>query len=331
MKISEGLMKKTVVGAFVFFVIGSLVGSLAYFLPKKTNETPEQVKKAMEQINEMLKPQGETASLISWTEEKWVYKFDLKIGEQQFQSFVTKDGKYLFPYGIELSQAGTQRKEETQKTEEEQTPQEGEVAPSIQVEKRERPDVKIFVMSYCPFGVQMEKALLPAWKLLKDKADIGIYFVSYIMHGRKEMEENLRQYCIQKEEKDKYLTYLECFVEKGNSEECVKKAEIDENKLKYCQELTDKEFKISENFTEQGFPPFNVHKELNEKYGVRGSPTVVINDKEVRVVRSPEGVKRAICEAFLIPPPECEQKLSEETASAGFGAGVQASSEGGCR
>jgi len=316
--VRKEIIKKIIIGAFVFVVIGSLVGSLFYFFPMG-GEVPNEVKKAMEYINELVKEQGQSASLISWAEEGGLYRMDLKIGDQQFQSFVTKDGKYLFPYAIDL----TQKIEQSTETKESETQQ-------IQVEKRERPDVKLFIMSYCPFGLQMQKALLPAWQLLKDKADIGIYFVDYIMHGKEEMEENLRQYCIQKEEKEKFLAYLECFVKDGNSENCLREANIDQEKLNSCVQATDKEFKISESLTETGYPPFNVHQDLNEKYGVRGSPTLVINDKVVNVIRSPEQVKQAICNAFLTPPGECEHKLSEEPTSPGFGMGKGSSNGGKC-
>jgi protein-disulfide isomerase len=317
------IIKKIIIGAFIFVVIGSLVGSLVYFFPRGGGGVPREVKKAIEYINEVIKEQGQTASLISWGEEAGLYKVVFQIGENQYQVFLTKDGKYLFPYApIDLTQKIEKKTEETQTT---------------QVEKREKPDVKLFVMSYCPFGLQMEKALLPVWKLLKDKADIGIYFVDYIMHGKKEMEENLRQYCIQKEEKEKYLAYLECFAKNGsyeNSEiykDCLKETGINENKLDSCYEKTDKEFKISENFSETGYPPFNIHKDLNEKYGVRGSPTLVINDTVINVERSPEKVKEAICNAFLNPPEECNQKLPEETASPGFGMATGSSSSGSCQ
>jgi hypothetical protein len=315
------IIRKIVIGAFVFVVIGSLVGTLVYFYPGTKPETkggtPSEVKKAMDYINQLLKAEGQNAEFLSWSDEGNLYKINFKIGNFQYQSFLTKDGKYLFPYVIDL----TQKPESTQETETQQT----------KVEKRERPEVKLFVMSYCPYGLQMEKALLPIWKLLKEKADIGIYFVDYIMHGRKEMEENLRQYCIQKEEKEKYLAYLECFVKDGNTEGCLKEARIDQDKLTSCQKETDEQFKISENFTETGYPPFNVHKELNEKYKVRGSPTLVVNDVVLNVQRSPEKVKELICDAFLNPPSECQQKLSEENTSPGFGTGTGSSSSGSCQ
>lgn len=318
------IIKKIILGGFAIIVIGSLIGSLVYFIPqKKLGSVPAEVQKAVDYVIEATKGQGVSVSLISWEEERGLYKINLKVGDNQYESFVTKDGKYLFPYGIDL----TQKIEQATGTEEAETQQ----TQPTQVEKREKPDVKVFVMSYCPFGLQMEKAILPAWELLKDKADIGIYFVDYLMHGKKEMEENLRQYCIQKEEKEKFLAYLSCFVKEGNSDSCLKEAKIDEDKLNSCQKTTDEEFKISENFTETGYPPFNVHQDLNEKYGVRGSPTFVINDTVINVARSPEKVKQAICDAFLTPPTECEQKLSEEQTSPGFGLGTSSSSSGSCQ
>ena len=87
----------------------------------------------------------------------------------------------------------------------------------------------------------------------------------------------------------------------------------------------DKEFKITENLKDQStwyngrFPKFDVELELNQKYGVRGSPTIVINDKVVSLARSPEAFKEAVCKAFETPPEECNQKLSEEIASPGIG------------
>src|SRR3989338_8353212 len=76
--------------------------------------------------------------------------------------------------------------------------------PPANIPKSDRPKVELFVMADCPYGLQMEKAYIPAWDLLKKKADIDVKFVSYAMHGKKEVDENTRQYCIQKEQDGKY-------------------------------------------------------------------------------------------------------------------------------
>ncbi|MBC7074198.1 hypothetical protein H5T58_02310, partial [Candidatus Parcubacteria bacterium] len=281
---------------FSIVVLSSLIGgSIGFLLPQKrasSNLLSQNTVTGtiLEGVNKILSAQGEKAEILETNEESGLYRLKLKLttSNQEIEIFATKDGKYVFPYAIDLTQVPST------------SPQPQKPA---DVEKRERPDVKLFVMSYCPFGLQMQKALLPVWELLKGKADIGVYFVSYLMHGRKEMEENLRQYCIQKEQANKYLAYLNCFVKEGKSEQCLTEAKIDLATLKTCETNTDKEFKISENFKEEGYPPFDVHKDLNEKYGVRGSPTLIINDVEVSVERSPEKVKEAICNAFLNPPP----------------------------
>ena len=99
--------------------------------------------------------------------------------------------------------------------------------------------------------------------------------------------------------------------------------------LKFCIQKTDEKFKISENFKEEGYPPFDVHKQLNEKYGVRGSPTLVINDTVVQVERSPEKIKETICNAFLNPPSECEKQLSTKISTPGFGPQKESSNNNG--
>ena len=283
----------------------------------------ETAQKALNYINENLVQEGVVASLVDVVEENGLYKIRLKVGEQEFVSYVTKDGKILFPEeGIDLEK----------KIAKEETP-----TSTQEIQKTDKPDVKLFVMAYCPYGLQMEKAYLPVYNLLKEKADMGIYFVNYIMHEKKEIDENLRQYCIQKEEKEKYYDYLSCFVKAGEFEKCLNEAKIDKEKMNSCISETDKEYKITQLYNDKStwlsgrYPRFDVHTDLNEKYGVQGSPTVVINDKVVEVSsRSPEKFKEVICQAFNSPPEECSQTLSNTTFSPGFGLETGTSSGGGC-
>ncbi|MGB9743209.1 MAG: DsbA family protein [Minisyncoccales bacterium] len=278
-----------------------------------------------------LSPQGLSASLSSTTEESGFYKLIVKINEKEYPAYVSKDGKYLFVYepinlDTELTDQGNQSQENQSNKS------------SSSVEKRERPDIKIFVMSYCPYGLQMEKAFLPVYNLLKNKTDMGIYFVNYIMHNKQELDENLRQYCLEKEQKDHYYAYLNCFVKDGNYEKCLSEAQIDQNKLATCIEQTDKNYKITESYNDKStwlngyYPKFDVHADLNEKYGVRGSPTVVINDQVVNInTRSPEEFKKIVCQAFVNAPAECSQTLSNETASPGFGLETGSTNSGSCQ
>ena len=314
------------------FVAGLCIASALVYINQgkgveKASEgtSPQQVaEKAINYINQNMLQQGTTASLVNVTEENGVYKFRLKIGEQEYDSYVTKDGKLLFAEGVNIEQ-----KPASAQGEEGGTPQE--------ISKRDTPDVKLFVMSYCPYGLQAQKMFLPVYELLKNKAEMEVYFVNYIMHEKQEIDENLRQYCIQKEQKEKYYNYLSCFVKEGKFDDCLSQAQIDTTKMGNCISETDKEFNVTALYNDKStwlngnFPKFDVHTDLNEQYGVQGSPTVVINDAVVEVsTRSPEKFKETICQAFNSPPEECSQVLSSDSFSPGFGGGTDPSSGGSC-
>lgn len=310
---------KILIPLSIVFVGFLITGTLVYFNQAKLKSPEEKIEiispqeaaeKAINYINQNILEQGTTASLINVEEENGVYKFKLKIGENEFPSYVTKDGKLLFtenPVSLESQ------------------PETGE-GNTGEVSKRDVPDVKLFVMSYCPYGLQAQKMFLPVYNLLKNKAEMGVYFVDYIMHEKQEIDENLRQYCIQKEEKEKYPDYLNCFVQDGDFEKCLSSVLIDRTKMTDCISKTDKEYNITSQYNDKStwvngqFPKFDVYADLNEKYGVQGSPTIVINDKEVSVSeRSPEKFKEIVCQAFNSPPAECSQALSDTAFSPGFG------------
>lgn len=264
---------------------------------------------------------GGIASLVNINDIGQIYKIRLKIGENEFDSYVTKDGNYLFPGGYNLTEKSS-----------------GESSTSQEITKRERPDVKLFVMSHCPYGLQAQKMFLPVYDLLKDTADMGVYFVDYIMHEKKEIDENLRQYCIQKEETGKYYDYLSCFVKDGNFENCLSAVNIDRTKLNNCISSTDAQYKIYSQYEDKNtwlngtYPKFDVNADLNTQYGVQGSPTIVINDTITEVnPRSPEKFKEIICQAFNNPPQGCSQTLSQDSPSTGFGSGTGSSGSGQCQ
>jgi len=192
--------------------------------------------------------------------------------------------------------------------------------------KSDKPKVELFVMSHCPFGTQAEKGIIPVIKLLGDKIDFKVKFVNYAMHGKQEIDENTLQYCIQKVEPKKYLDYLTCFLEKGDTQGCLQKAGIDKAKVDECIKNADKEYNITKNYEDKAswaggrFPKYEVDNEENLKYGIQGSPTLVINGVVVQPQsRSPEAYLKAICEAFKNPPAECQKVLSNQSYDPGFG------------
>jgi hypothetical protein len=203
------------------------------------------------------------------------------------------------------------------------------------MEKREKPDVDVFVMSHCPFGTQIEKGLLPVWDLFGDKINLNIRFVDYAMHGKKEVDEQLKQYCVGEQGKQKLRSYLECFLKEGKADNtCDKVAKVDSAQLAACIKKADKEFGVTKAYEDKSkwkgrFPPFPVHEELSKKYGVRGSPTLVINDVVVKAGRSPKAIQGAICKAFKNEPEECKKELDASNPSPGFGLNKKGKGAGG--
>jgi len=252
---------------------------------------------------------GTSVSLLGVTEESGLYKIHIRIGQSDYESF-EKDGRILFRPGYYYYMDGSSTGNTT--------------STAVEIPKSDRPDVKIFVMSYCPYSSQVEKMMLPVYELLKDKIDIRIYFVDYAMHGKQELDENLRQYCMQTENQSQYFDYLSCFAQSGDFESCVAAAGIDTERLASCVAVADATYNVSGKFNDQttwmhGDPVFDIHKDLCELYSVTGSPTIIINGVKVNVnPRSPENFKQIICSAFNASPEECSQTLSTTVPSSGF-------------
>ncbi len=278
--------------------------------------------------NNMLQP-GEKAEVKNISDENGLYKITIKVNNQLANTYLSKDGKEFFPRGsINIAEVEKMKK------------QAAKSAPAKQAPKSDKPTVDLFVMSYCPYGTQIEKGLLPVLKDLGSKIDFNLKFVDYSMHGKKELDENLRQYCVKKDFPIQLETYLGCFLKKGEGTEanCLKEAKIDGSKITNCMKKADSQFKVTTNYNNKDtwsngqFPTFNIDKSDNEKYKVKGSPTLVINGTQIGVKptnRSSEGLLKTICSAFTKAPAECNKKLSTTVPNPGFGYGSQAANKGG--
>ncbi|MCX6006580.1 MAG: hypothetical protein NTZ34_04870 [Chloroflexi bacterium] len=200
-------------------------------------------------------------------------------------------------------------------------------AATLECSKNEKPVVELFIMSHCPYGTQVEKGILPVARLLGNSMDFSVKYCDYAMHGEKELKEQMLQYCVQRDYKDKYLDYLECFLAEGNTDECITKTGLDRTNLNSCINETDKKYEVTRGFKDKStwqngyFPQFKVYKDLNVKYKIQGSPTIVLNGVIVDQpkFRDPQSLLDLICKSYTSKPPACSQKLSTEVYSAGFG------------
>jgi hypothetical protein len=271
--------------------------------------------KLLDFVNGQLAGQG-TATVVSTNKDGSLYEVVVDFQGEQIPVYITSDGKYIVPQPIPLDQdVLTQTPPET--------PEVQEIPASV------KPEVELFVMSHCPYGTQIEKGILPVVSALGDKIDFQIKFVDYAMHpSQGEVEEQLRQYCIQSEQNEKYLSYLQCFLGEGDSDVCLTEAKIDEKKLDACYKATDEQFDVIKNLEDKSgwvsgqFPQFNIHKAENGLYGVQGSPTLVINGVQAQSGRSPSALLATICSAFSEAPEECLTQLSSDSPSPGFGYGT---------
>lgn len=280
--------------------------------------TPSEAKAAVEEYINLRLPAdaGASAEATFVGESDGLLKFNVDfiqggIVVQSLEAFVTSDGTTMFTSAFDLT---------------EEVPEQPSPSPEPALVKTAKPEVELFVMSYCPYGLQFEKALLPVWELLGKKADIKVKFVYYTMHGEEEAIENTRQYCVNENYGEaKHWEYFACFADSGNASACINASGFNETLVSDCVTATHELFGIDPAQTAYG-----LHAAENEDYAVGGSPTFVVNGKTLSVARSPEAVKQAICSAFIEAPEECDTLLSETQASPGFGFDEGSGSSGTC-
>jgi hypothetical protein len=273
---------------------------------------------AGQNLVDFISARGSTAEIMSVEKDGSLYKAMVSIEDQLMPVYVTLDGKYAIIQPILLT-------EEVNATDTTDTTDTGTTPPATEVPKTAKPKVELFVMSHCPYGTQIEKGMIPVVEKLGSKIDFSVKFVNYAMHGEKELDEQLNQYCIEKEQNSKYLTYLKCFLKEGDGAACLTEAKIDAAKLKACTDKADAEFNVTANFNDQSkwlsgrYPPFLVHDAENEAYGVQGSPTLIINGVDVSSGRDSASLLTAVCGAFTTAPAECSQTIDSTSPSPGFG------------
>ena len=249
---------------------------------------------------------AEGLSVDSVETESGLYKINFLFQGQVVPIYMTRDGKLAG--SLSPLMLSTQTNTQTNTNDNTNVQQTSQAMP-----KSDKPKVELFVMSYCPYGTQAEKGLLPAVALLGDKIDFKLRFVHYTLHGEKEDIENNRQLCIREEQgQDKLNKYLVCILDSDNPNApkdvsvCEKEAGIDNAKLQTCLKNKADSYFASDSL-------------LSKNYGVQGSPTLIINGVQSSAGRNPASYLNGICGAFNNAPSECSEQLSITSPSTGFG------------
>ena len=149
-----------------------------------------------------------------------------------------------------------------------------------------KPTLELFVMSYCPYGVQAEEKIIPIVKAFGDKIDFKLQFIAQekeapsaqditpftSLHGYPEVAENIRQLLISKEYPDLYLDYILCRGKKLDKswEDCADKLGIDVAKIQALFDSPEAEQLFRENIRRAA------------ELGVRASPTIFVDNHKFR-------------------------------------------------
>ena len=153
-----------------------------------------------------------------------------------------------------------------------------------------KPTLELFVMSYCPFGVQAEEKIIPIVKQFGDKIDFKLRFIAHekqalspeditpftSLHGYSEVAENIRQLLIAQEFPDQYLDYILCRGKKLDKswEDCAKKLGIDVARI---QQLFD-----TPEVSEQLFRE-NIRRAT--ELGINASPTILVDNHQFQATQ----------------------------------------------
>ena len=149
-----------------------------------------------------------------------------------------------------------------------------------------KPTLELFVMSYCPYGVQAEEKIIPIVKEFGDTIDFRLQFIAQekaepsaqditpftSLHGYPEVAENIRQLLIAREYPEKYLDYILCRGKKLEKswEDCAEKLGMDVAKIQTLFDTPDAEQLFRENIKRAA------------ELGIKASPTILVDSHQFR-------------------------------------------------
>lgn len=147
-----------------------------------------------------------------------------------------------------------------------------------------KPQVELFVMSFCHFGVQAEEELLPFIEKYGDAVDFNLRFIANLveeadaeeskftsLHGEVEVIENLRQIAVSQLYPDQLFDYLLCRAKHLESAwtQCAEKVGLDIDRVNLEME------------SERTKQLFKADIQRSAALGIRSSPTLVVDGKVI--------------------------------------------------
>jgi hypothetical protein len=292
--------------AGILYATGTLSGSDAV-------EPQECGRAVISYVNTNLAAANSTASLVSVTEKDGVYLIAGRYQGQDITFYATKTCNYIFSGIRDMKATPTPTA----------TPKPTTAAP-LPV-KSARPSVELFVMSFCPYGVQAESAMEPVVDLLGTKADFNVRYIATVngetvdairsLHGLPEAKEDLRQLCLMKSYPDQFWDYLNLF-----NAQCYPLYQ-NATQLASCQQNVTTTLGIDNQKIEtcasgsEGIALLRADQAITSDLLVTGSPTLFMNGQRYSGQRTAEAYKQGVCARFDTPPAECSVNLSTQAAA----------------
>ena len=302
-------------------IVGVILFVMMYQGSTSTSAVPAGTcgQKTLSYINANLVTAGTSASLVSVNETHGVYEVTVSYQGNNIPLFLTRDCDLLFMQGRDITASATG-------TQGAATP-----APTPTPVKTDRPVVELYVMSFCPYGKQAETAMKPVADLLGTRADFRVLYITQVagvtvdsiesLHGPVEVQEDLRQACIEKNARDKFWGYLDgfnaaCSSLAGNASAAAACSTKVSSSLGIAPASIDSCATLPE-----GITLLSSDEASAVRAGATASPTLLINGVTYSGARTPEAYKQAICGSFTTPPAGCGTNLSTQTAAAGGSCG----------
>ena len=164
-----------------------------------------------------------------------------------------------------------------------------------------------YVMSQCPYGVQVLDAIAPVLKKMGDNVDFSVNFIANegagkkftSLHGQPEVDEDLRELCAMKyyPKSYKYMDYITCRdknIKATNWQKCATDSGMDAAKLKACAE------------GDEGKNLLSASIKASTKAKAQGSPTMYLNGALYSGGRTETDFTRALCNAMKVKPAACK-------------------------
>jgi hypothetical protein len=173
-KILTNRKHQMILGIVLVIILGSILTK--GFTDFKFTSKNSVAKKGIAFIEEQVLKQNPNAKITLNKVEMYhgMVKASVTIDTEKIELYITKDGKIGFIQPMIIDKAEIAK----------------EAAKDIV--KRDQVDVKLFTMSYCPFGNQAESAMLPVEALLRNDVTIEPHYVIYSNYPSKAEQ---KDYC----------------------------------------------------------------------------------------------------------------------------------------